>query len=43
MYRMALMALIAGDIPGVDRERLDFHIEYSQFNFKFTSNVIVSA
>lgn len=26
MYRMALMALIAGDIPGVDRERLEFHI-----------------
>lgn len=25
MYRMALMALIAGDVPGLNRER--FHIE----------------
>lgn len=23
MYRMALMSLIAGDIPGLNRERLD--------------------
>lgn len=26
MYRMAVMALIAGDLPGVNRERLDFVI-----------------
>ena len=36
MYRMALMALIVGDVPDVNRERLVFHIPYLEFNCVFT-------
>ena len=38
MYRMGLMALIASDIPGVDRDKLAFHSFYFLF-FPFNYNL----
>lgn len=35
MYRMALMALIAGDVPGLNRERFEFDIEFLFVLFEF--------
>lgn len=40
MYRMGLMALIASDIPGLDRDKFGFlfhffFLNFSAFNFSF--------